>query len=103
MATVLYDKVLLSHKMNDCRTERIVNSSSYQPSERVLMSQADIFDFMRFIFDCGQVLSLLLTHNSLFSHFFFVLHYLLGDSKQANPLFFFLNNRTWVQRTRSLP
>ncbi|KAF9904489.1 hypothetical protein EC991_002649 [Linnemannia zychae] len=54
VATVLYDKVLLSHKMNDCRTERIVNSSSYQPSDRVLMSQADIFDFMRFIFDCGQ-------------------------------------------------
>ncbi|KAF9295170.1 hypothetical protein BGZ88_002680 [Linnemannia elongata] len=54
VATVLYDKVLLSHKQNDCRTERIVNSSSYQPSERVLMSQADIFDFMRFIFDCGQ-------------------------------------------------
>ncbi|KAG0292810.1 hypothetical protein BGZ96_003660 [Linnemannia gamsii] len=54
VATVLYDKVLLSHKMNDCRTERIVNSSSYQPTERVLMSQADIFDFMRFIFDCGQ-------------------------------------------------
>lgn len=55
VATVLYDKVLLSHKLSDCRTERIVNSSSYQPSERVLMSQADIFDFMRFIFDCGQV------------------------------------------------
>ncbi|KAG9063041.1 hypothetical protein KI688_004641 [Linnemannia hyalina] len=54
VATVLYDKVLLSHKLNDCRTERIVNSSSYQSSERVLMSQADIFDFMRFIFDCGQ-------------------------------------------------
>ncbi|KAG0377103.1 hypothetical protein BGX24_006707 [Mortierella sp. AD032] len=54
VATVLYDKVLLSHKVNDCRTERIVNSSSYQSSERVLMSQADIFDFMRFIFDCGQ-------------------------------------------------
>ncbi|KAF9147690.1 hypothetical protein BG015_010633 [Linnemannia schmuckeri] len=54
VATVLYDKVLLSHKLNDCRTERIVNSSSYQPSERVLMTQADIFDFMRFIFDCGQ-------------------------------------------------
>ncbi|KAF8942193.1 hypothetical protein BGZ47_006745 [Haplosporangium gracile] len=57
VATVLYDKVLLSHKLNDCRTERIVNSSSYQPSERVLMAQADIFDFMRFIFDCGQNLS----------------------------------------------
>ncbi|KAF9933838.1 hypothetical protein FBU30_004234 [Linnemannia zychae] len=54
VATVLYDKVLLSHKQNDCRTERIVNSSSYQPSDRVLMTQADIFDFMRFIFDCGQ-------------------------------------------------
>ncbi|KAF9143718.1 hypothetical protein BGX30_014967 [Mortierella sp. GBA39] len=54
VATVLYDKVLLSHKLSDCRTERIVNLSSYQSSERVLMSQADIFDFMRFIFDCGQ-------------------------------------------------
>lgn len=71
MATVLYDKVLLSHKQNDCRTERIVNSSSYQPSERVLMSQADIFDFMRFIFDCGQVLSLFHMHPlpSFFSFF----------------------------------
>ncbi|KAF9118898.1 hypothetical protein BGW39_000776, partial [Mortierella sp. 14UC] len=54
VAMVLYDKVPLSHKVNDCRTERIINSSSYQPSERVLMSQAHIFDFMRFIFDCGQ-------------------------------------------------
>lgn len=70
MATVLYDKVLLSHKLNDCRTERIINSSSYQPSERVLMSQADIFDFMRFIFDCGQVLSLLRKHTLPFFNFF---------------------------------
>ncbi|CAO3570411.1 unnamed protein product [Mortierella alpina] len=54
VATVLYDKVLQSHRMNDCRTERIINSSSYMPSERVMMTQADIFDFMRFIFDCGQ-------------------------------------------------
>ncbi|KAG0219734.1 hypothetical protein BGX33_001051 [Mortierella sp. NVP41] len=54
VATVLYDKMLLSHKLNDCRTKRIVNSSSYQPSERVFMTRADIFDFMRFIFDCGQ-------------------------------------------------
>ncbi|KAF8980388.1 hypothetical protein BGZ46_004261 [Entomortierella lignicola] len=35
-------------------TERIVNSSSYVPSERVTMTQSDIFDFIRFIFDCGQ-------------------------------------------------
>ncbi|KAI9241143.1 MAG: hypothetical protein BYD32DRAFT_458115 [Podila humilis] len=54
VATVLYDKVLESHRKNDCRTERIVNSSSYVASERVVMTQADIFDFMRFIFDCGQ-------------------------------------------------
>ncbi|GJJ72933.1 hypothetical protein EMPS_05291 [Entomortierella parvispora] len=54
VATVLYDKILLSHKVNDCRTSRIINSSSYVPSERVVMTQADIFDFMRFIFDCGQ-------------------------------------------------
>ncbi|KAF9962632.1 hypothetical protein BGZ72_000052 [Mortierella alpina] len=54
VATVLYDKVLQSHRKNDCRTERIINSSSYMPSERVMMTQADIFDFMRFIFDCGQ-------------------------------------------------
>ncbi|KAG0214032.1 hypothetical protein BGX28_002898 [Mortierella sp. GBA30] len=54
VATVLYEKVLQSHRMNDCRTERIINSSSYIPSERVMMTQADIFDFMRFIFDCGQ-------------------------------------------------
>ncbi|KAF9095641.1 hypothetical protein BGX27_001244 [Mortierella sp. AM989] len=54
VATVLYEKVLQSHRMNDCRTERIVNSSSYVPSEKVAMIQSDIFDFMRFIFDCGQ-------------------------------------------------
>ncbi|KAF9964052.1 hypothetical protein BGZ70_006995 [Mortierella alpina] len=54
VATILYEKVLQSHRMNDCRTERIINSSSYMPSERVMMTQADIFDFMRFIFDCGQ-------------------------------------------------
>ncbi|KAG0048978.1 hypothetical protein BGZ83_006163 [Gryganskiella cystojenkinii] len=54
VATVLYDKILLSHKVNDCRTSRIVNSSSYVPSERVIMTRADVFDFMRFIFDCGQ-------------------------------------------------
>ncbi|KAG0026422.1 hypothetical protein BGZ81_006366 [Podila clonocystis] len=54
VATVLYDKVLESHRRNDCRTERIVNSSSYVASDRVVMTQADIFDFMRFIFDCGQ-------------------------------------------------
>ncbi|KAF8930595.1 hypothetical protein BGZ58_008160 [Dissophora ornata] len=54
VATVLYDKVLESHRTNDCRTERIINSSSYVPSEKVVMTQADIFDFMRFIFDCGQ-------------------------------------------------
>ncbi|KAF9349081.1 hypothetical protein BGX26_012577 [Mortierella sp. AD094] len=54
VATVLYDKVLQSHRMNDCRAERIVNSSSYTPSEKVAMIQSDIFDFMRFIFDCGQ-------------------------------------------------
>ncbi|KAG0100323.1 hypothetical protein BGZ93_002561 [Podila epicladia] len=54
VATVLYNKVLESHHKNDCRTERIVNSSSYAASDRVVMTQADIFDFMRFIFDCGQ-------------------------------------------------
>lgn len=54
---MLYDKVLESHRKNDCRTERIVNSSSFVASERVVMTQADIFDFMRFIFDCGQVRS----------------------------------------------
>ncbi|KAF9585150.1 hypothetical protein BGW38_003701 [Lunasporangiospora selenospora] len=54
VATVLFDKVLQSHKDNDVRTERIVNSSSYVHSDKVLMSHTDIFDFMRFIFDCGQ-------------------------------------------------
>ncbi|KAF9317174.1 hypothetical protein BG003_001098 [Podila horticola] len=54
VATVLYGKVLESHRKDDCRTERIVNSSSYVASDRVVMTQADIFDFMRFIFDCGQ-------------------------------------------------
>ncbi|KAF9195593.1 hypothetical protein BGZ50_004192 [Haplosporangium sp. Z 11] len=54
VAIVLYDKVLQSHRINDCRTEKIINSSSYVPSERVVMAQSDIFDFMRFIFDCGQ-------------------------------------------------
>ncbi|KAG0362879.1 hypothetical protein BG005_003762 [Podila minutissima] len=54
VATILYNKVLESHRKNDCRTERIVNSSSFVASDRVVMTQADIFDFMRFIFDCGQ-------------------------------------------------
>ncbi|KAI8363076.1 hypothetical protein B0O80DRAFT_432649 [Mortierella sp. GBAus27b] len=54
VSTILYDKVLESHRLHDCRTERIINSSSYVPSEKVMMTQADIFDFMRFIFDCGQ-------------------------------------------------
>ncbi|KAG0316493.1 hypothetical protein BGZ99_006863 [Dissophora globulifera] len=54
VATVLYDKVLYSHSANDCRTERIINSSSYVPAKKVTMTLGDIFDFMRFIFDCGQ-------------------------------------------------
>ncbi|KAG0238623.1 hypothetical protein BGW42_004385 [Actinomortierella wolfii] len=47
-------KVLESHKQNDCRTEPIINSTSYIHTDRVMMTEADIFDFMRFIFDCGQ-------------------------------------------------
>ncbi|KAG0268001.1 hypothetical protein DFQ27_007759 [Actinomortierella ambigua] len=54
VASVLYRKVLQSHKLNDCRTEQIINSTSYIHTDRVMMTEADIFDFMRFIFDCGQ-------------------------------------------------
>ncbi|KAF9975161.1 hypothetical protein BGZ73_001269 [Actinomortierella ambigua] len=54
VASVLYRKVLQSHRMNDCRTEPIINSTSYIHTDRVTMTEADIFDFMRFIFDCGQ-------------------------------------------------
>ncbi|KAG0225876.1 hypothetical protein BGW41_004474 [Actinomortierella wolfii] len=54
VASVLYSKVLESHKQNDCRTEPIINSTSYIHTDRVMMTEADIFDFMRFIFDCGQ-------------------------------------------------
>ncbi|KAG0004627.1 hypothetical protein BGZ65_013038, partial [Modicella reniformis] len=54
VATVLYDKILESHRLNDYRTEKTINSSSYVPSEKVIVTRADIFEFMRFIFECGQ-------------------------------------------------
>ncbi|KAK3809337.1 MAG: hypothetical protein J3Q66DRAFT_416169 [Benniella sp.] len=44
-----------SHRLKDCRTERIINSSS------------NIFDFMRFIFECGQNLG---AENAIITHIY---------------------------------